>query len=94
MKYSLRQFGFDEKTGVFDIDRAEGSMSSTQRSKIRIVLDLIDELQSTIGGKTIPLDELVKRAKEQNVMDIEQIIRKMKDEGMVFEPRSGFIQKI
>jgi len=94
MKYSLRQFGFDEKTGVFDIDRAEGAMSSAQRSKIRIVLDIIDELQNTMGGKTIPTDELIKKAKEQNITDIDQIIRKMKDEGMIFEPRSGFIQKV
>ncbi|MCS7135188.1 MAG: minichromosome maintenance protein MCM, partial [Candidatus Aenigmarchaeota archaeon] len=44
MKYSLRQFGFDEKTGTFDIDKAEGGMSSSQRSKIKIMLDIINEL--------------------------------------------------
>lgn len=94
MKFSLRQFGFDEKAGVFDIDRAEGSMSSAQRSKIVIVLDLINELQAAMGGKNIPLDELTKRAKEQNITDIDQIVRKMKDEGYIFEPRSGFIQRV
>lgn len=94
MKFSLRQFGFDEKAGIFDIDRAEGGTTSTQRSKIKIVQDLIEELQKNIGGKTIPLNDLVKRAKEEGVDDIENIIRKMKDEGLIFEPRYGFIQKI
>lgn len=94
MKFSLRQFGFDPETGMIDIDRAEGAITSKQRSKIRIVLDLIEELQKTMKGKTIPSDELVRRAKEEGVSDIEDILKKMKNEGMIFEPRIGFIQKI
>jgi replicative DNA helicase Mcm len=94
MKFSLRQFGFDPETGLIDIDRAEGATTSSQRSKIRIVLDLIEELQKAIGGKNIPTDELIKRAKDEGVGDVEDIIRRMKTEGMIFEPRIGFIQKI
>ncbi|MEM5799080.1 MAG: minichromosome maintenance protein MCM [Candidatus Aenigmatarchaeota archaeon] len=93
MKYSLRQFGFDEKTGTFDIDKAEGGMSSSQRSKIKIILDLITELEKTFG-KNIPLDDLRKKALESGIDDVDQMIRKMKDEGVIFEPKHSYIQKI
>jgi replicative DNA helicase Mcm len=93
MKYSLRQFGFDEKTGVFDIDKAEGGVSSAQRSKIRTVIDLLANLEKTLG-KTISLSDLKKSAEESGIEDIDQIIRKMKEEGVIFEPKPGFIQKV
>ncbi len=93
MKYSLRQFGFDPETGLIDIDRAEGATTSAQRSKIRIVLDIIDELQSVLG-KNIPVDEIARRAKEQGVERVDDILTKMKNEGMVFEPKHGIIQKV
>jgi len=93
MKVSLRQFGFDPETGMIDIDRAEGAMTSSQRSKIRIVLDVIDELTKIIG-KTIPVEEIARRAREEGVEDIDEILKGMKNEGLIFEPRPNFIQKI
>jgi replicative DNA helicase Mcm len=93
MKMSLRQFGFDPETGMIDIDRAEGAITSAQRSKIRIVLDVIEELTKVIG-KTVPVDEITRRAKEEGVEDVDDILRRMKNEGLVFEPKPGFLQKI
>lgn len=93
MKTSLRQFGFDPETGMIDIDRAEGAMTSSQRNKIRVVLDIIDELTAVIG-KNIPEEEIVRRAKEEGVDDVEDILRRMKNEGLVFSPRPDYLQKI
>lgn len=93
MKTSLRQFGFDPETGMIDIDRAEGAMTSAQRSKIRIVLDVIEELTKVIG-KNIPEEELIRRAIEEGVDDVDDILRRMKNEGLVFSPKPGFVQKI
>jgi len=93
MKASLRQFGFDPETGKIDIDRAEGHIPSSQRGKIRIMLDIIEELTQTFG-KSIPVDEIIRRAKESGVDNPENILRSMKSEGIVFEPSPGFIQKI
>jgi len=94
MKTSLRQFGFDPETGMIDIDRAEGAkITSAQRSKIRIVLDVIDELTKLIG-KSIPVEEIVRRAREEGVDDVDDILKKMKSEGLIFEPKSNFLQKI
>ena len=92
MSTTLRQFGFDYETGAIDIDRAEGTMTSTQRSKIRIVLDIIDELTNAVG-KVIPTEEIMKRAKDEGVEGADDILKRMKREGLIFEPRPDFVQK-
>ncbi len=94
MKASLREFGFEPETGMYDIDRAEGQrVTAAQRSKIRIVMDVVDEL-TTIYGKEIPQEEIVKKAIEQGVEKADDIIRKMKEEGILFSPRQGILQKV
>ena len=95
MKASLRQFGFDPETGMIDIDRAEGHTSATERSRIRVILDVIDELEKALG-KNIPKEEIVKRAKEQGVdaFSIEKILNELKNKGDLFEPRQGILQRM
>ncbi|HDJ96579.1 MAG TPA: cell division protein, partial [Candidatus Aenigmarchaeota archaeon] len=93
MKVSLRQFGFDPETGMFDIDRAEGALPASQRSKMRTVLDIVEELEKALG-KIIPEAEVIKRAKDAGIEDIEDILKKMKTEGVVFSPKPGFIQRV
>lgn len=95
MKVSIKQLGYDPETGKIDIDRAEGGVSSSKRSKIRIVMDVIDDLHSAIG-KNIPVTDLISALEEEGVDEhaAETIIREMKNKGMLFEPRSGYIQKI
>jgi len=95
MKNSIRQLGYDPETGKLDIDRAEGAVSSSKRNKIRIVMDVFDELEKTIG-KNIPVTDLISALEEEGVDEhtADSIIREMKNKGMLFEPRSGYIQKI
>lgn len=93
MKASLRQFGFEPETGRIDIDRAEGArVTAAQRSKIRIVLDVIEEL-GKVFGKEIPIDEITKRAKEEGVDNPDEILRKMQQEGMLYSPRVNVVSK-
>lgn len=95
MKASLREFGFEPETGKIDIDRAEGHITATQRSRIRIILDIIEELTASIG-KNIPRDEIVKRARDQGMdeFSIEKILDEMKNSGTIFEPKPGMLQKM
>ncbi|MEM5797653.1 MAG: minichromosome maintenance protein MCM [Candidatus Aenigmatarchaeota archaeon] len=94
MKISLRQFGFEPETGMFDIDRAEGApTTAVQRSRIRIILDALEELEKTFG-KEIPSDEIVRLAKDQGVDAPDEIIKKMQQEGIIFSPRPGIISKV
>jgi replicative DNA helicase Mcm len=93
MRASLIQLGLEPETGMIDIDRAEGaSTSSTERSKIRIVMDIINELSQKT--KEIPVSELQKAAKKEGLEDIDEVIEKLKREGMLFEPNPGYVQKV
>ncbi|HDI02714.1 MAG TPA: minichromosome maintenance protein MCM, partial [Candidatus Aenigmarchaeota archaeon] len=95
MKESIKQLGYDPETGKIDIDRAEGGVTSAKRSKIRIVMEVIDELEKTVG-KTIPIEDVISALEEEGIDEhtAENIIRELKNKGMLFEPRSGMIQKI
>jgi replicative DNA helicase Mcm len=94
MKISLRQFGLEPETGMIDIDRAEGlSVTAAQRSKIRTMLDLIDALVGEFG-KTVPEEEIIRRAERDGIRDAEQILRKMLNEGVLFSPKVGFVEKV
>jgi replicative DNA helicase Mcm len=92
MRFSLQQLGFDTETGKIDIDRTEGAVTSSERSKIRVVLDLINDL--SVKTKEIPVEEIRKQAKAQGIEEIDEIIEKLKREGMLFEPSPGYVQKV
>ncbi|MCS7123747.1 MAG: minichromosome maintenance protein MCM [Candidatus Aenigmarchaeota archaeon] len=92
--FSLKQFGQDITTGTIDIDKAEGQkITHEHRSKIKLVESIINDLEIK-HGKTIPLDELIKIAKENGIFDIENILKKMKEVGEILEPRPGKIERI
>jgi replicative DNA helicase Mcm len=94
MKASLRQFGFDPETGKIDIDRAEGARATAaQRSKIRVMLDIVDNLNVQYG-KENPIEELQKRAHEQGIDRPEEMITKMQSEGVIYSPVVGKISKV
>jgi replicative DNA helicase Mcm len=94
MRFSLRQLGFDPETGQIDVDRAEGATSSSERGKIRIVMDIINDISSV--KKEIHLEEIRSAAKKEGLTDseIDDIIDKLKREGMLFEPSPGYVQKV
>ena len=65
MKASLRQFGFDPTTGKIDIDRADGAKSTaSQRSRIRILMDVIDDIGKRVG-KDVPVEDILRQAREE-----------------------------
>jgi replicative DNA helicase Mcm len=95
MKASLREFGFDPETGSIDIDRAEGHVTSSERGKIRTMVDVIDELTTTLG-KNIPKEEILRAARNKGLkeFDVEKMLNEMKNTGMIFEPRPNILQKM
>jgi len=93
MKHSLMQLGFDRETGQIDIDRIESGIGASQRSKIRTILDIIETLQKQ-SGREVAIDDVLAEAESQGVERAEEVINKLKQEGMIFEPRSGFIKKL
>ncbi len=92
MKYSIYQLGYDYETGKLDIDRMEGTPSS-ERSRIRKMLELIERLEREVG-KPIPKEDLLAVAEQEGIKNPEELLTKLKREGLIFEPRQGMIQKV
>jgi replicative DNA helicase Mcm len=92
VKFSLKQLGYDPETGEIDVDRSEGLTSSSERGRIKTVLDIINELSQK--KKEIPVQEIRDAARKENVEEIDDVLDKLKREGMLFEPTPGFIQKV
>lgn len=94
MKFSIAQLAFDYETGKIDIDRTEG-MPASQRSKIHIILDIIDMLEKKIG-KPVAKVEILAAAEEQGMKSevAEDLLRRLKSEGSIFEPKLNYIEHI
>ena len=94
LEHSIRELGYDYETGKIDIDRTEG-VPASQRSKIHAILDIIDMLEKKLG-KPIPKEEVLTAAEEQGIKisDTEELLRRLKAEGSIFEPKINFIEKI
>jgi replicative DNA helicase Mcm len=96
MRFSLEQLGLDTKTGEIDIDKAEGAATtSSDRSRIRTVLDAIAELSEK--SKEVPVSEIHRLAKRdgiENEYEVDEIIEKLKRDGLLFEPSPKYVQKV
>ena len=94
MRFSIQQLGYDYETGKIDIDRTEG-VSASQRSKIHIILDIIDELEKKIG-KPVPKEEIIAAAEDQGLKaeTTEDLLRRLKSEGSIFEPKLNYVESI
>lgn len=94
MKYSLQQLGYDVESGRFDIDKLESGITASQRNKMRIILDLIEELEAKLGEKNIPIEDVKAAAEERGILGIDEILDKLQTEGIIFQPKPGFIRKL
>ena len=85
----------DPKTGRLDIDRITTDISSSQRSKIFLIKEIVMELENKIG-KQIPIEDVIKTAIEKGMKgsEAEEVIEKLKSSGDLFEPRRGLISRL
>jgi replicative DNA helicase Mcm len=95
LQFCLSEVGLDPETGKIDIDRIATGITTSQRSKIFIVKDIIMDLENKLG-KTIPIDDIIKMAAEKGIQehDVEDVIERLKKSGDIFEPRRSFISRI
>ena len=59
------------------------------------VKEIISELENKIG-KTIPIDDILAKAREKGIEEhkVEEALEKLKKMGDLFEPRHGFVSRI
>ncbi len=96
LTFCLKELGTDPETGMIDIDRLTTGISTTQRSRIREVLNLLKQLEEESDDKLVDVEDLVARAEEEGYEreKILEIIDKLKREGEIFEPRPGKIRRV
>lgn len=89
LTFCLSQVGVDPETGEFDIDRISSGISQSQRNKIKVIKDIISQLENQ--NNEAPIDLIITEAKNQGVDEskCEDIINKLKREGEIYEPRHG-----
>jgi replicative DNA helicase Mcm len=93
-RFSIQQLGYDYETGKIDIDKTEG-VPASQRNKIHAILDIIEMLEKKLG-KPVPKEEIIAAAEEQGikVQSTEELLRRLKTEGSIFEPKINYIERI
>ena len=93
MKYYLMQVGYDHEAKTFDIDKISG-MTTSKRNKVFIVRDIITQLENRLG-KLIPMEEIEKELEGKLEKDeIEAAIIELIKNSIIYEPRSGYVQKM
>ena len=92
LRHCLMEVGFDYETGQIDIDRITTGVTTSQRSKIIVIRDIIRKLESKVG-KIISLQDVLQEAsvKEIDQAQVEEVIEQLKREGYIFEPKKGQI---
>jgi replicative DNA helicase Mcm len=96
LHYCLEQVGLDPDTGKIDIDRITTGITTSERSKIINVKEIITRLEGELDNKIIPIEEIVAKAEEKGLSedDVDEAIQKLKRSGDLFEPKKGHLSKI
>lgn len=95
LHYCLSQIGVDPETGKIDIDTITSGVSSSQRSKITIVREIINQLASDTNNmipSDLLIEEIIKAGIDENTL--ENILKGLIRNGELYEPKKGFVSKI
>ena len=94
--YYLEQVGIDQETGQFDIDRISTGMGASQRSRFRMIMEIIEDLEEGKKGKPVPIEKIQESAKEKGMkeIDIDDNIQRLKKNGDIYEPRQGHFARM
>lgn len=90
----LRQVGVDPETGLLDADVLAVGISKSTRDKTRLMIELVRELASEHQGPA-PLEAVLERAETKLGIErnkAEEIIKRLRTNGEIFEPRSGYLK--
>lgn len=90
---SLQDIGIDKETGEFDADIVETGQSKNQRDRVKLLQDLIFELQDEYEDGA-PIEVLRERAEEAgiNTSKVDEGIEKFRRGGDIYEPKEGYIR--
>ncbi|MDD3263942.1 MAG: minichromosome maintenance protein MCM [Candidatus Nanoarchaeia archaeon] len=95
LHFCLTQIGVDPETGKIDIDTMTSGVSSSQRSKIAIVREIINQLASennNMISTDLLIQEIIKSGIDESTF--ENILKGLIRNGELYEPKKGYVSKI
>ena len=95
MKFFLAQVGVDKATGHFDIDTIMVGRPKSQSDKIAKLLELLLEMERENEGSPVKKDQFIERAELLGLerFFVERVLNQWRNEGVIYEPKSGYIKK-
>jgi len=93
MYYTLRKIGYDIESHTLDIDLLELGMPRSKQVRVKDFIKFIDSLFEEYDE--ITYNDLVRRASEKGFDKefVVEMIRKLKREGVIYEPKPGVLSK-
>jgi len=91
---SMQDFGMDED-GNYDADIQETGTSMAQKDRLKLIGNLIEEIQQETESGHCPHETLVERADEEQGLGREQVehsIEKLRRNGVVYEPATDYLK--
>ncbi|MEE3489649.1 minichromosome maintenance protein MCM [uncultured Methanobrevibacter sp.] len=92
----LKEVGVDPETGEIDVEILEGGTPKSDRDKIQRVTEEIKLLEEEFAGDA-PLNVLLSNMSEKYGVSedkTEQIVRNLKQKGVIFEPNTGYFRRV
>jgi replicative DNA helicase Mcm len=95
LEYSLGQVGTDQETGMPDIDTILTGQSSSQRTRLETLHDLVRDLVRQSGG-AVAIENVIEEGERRGLQRafIERAIDQLINEGLLYRPEPGRIRPI
>ncbi len=96
MRVFLEHVGMETETGAIDIDAIMVGKPKSRREKMMIIDDSIKEIIGELGEDCAPLKMIIERVKREGVSvgELEDLLRRMHKEGLIFERRPGCYSRV
>ena len=94
VSYCLNRVFVDPETGKLDVDVVTIGTPKTRRDRMKMLLDIIKELGREYGSDVVPIEEVLDIAEERGIdrQKAEELIEKLKREGLLYAPRNDMIK--
>ena len=92
----LKEVGVDPETGEIDADIVSGGTPKSDRNKMQTILNEIGMLEEEFAGNA-PLNTVISNMEEKyNISEekVKEIIRKLVQKGVIFDPSSGYYRRV
>lgn len=95
MIYCFKQIGMDPDTGEIDIERFEGRIPTSDKEKIKAIINIINDMVIKLG-QNIPIKGIAEECIPLGIdeLKLEEMLDMLKRRGDIYEPRPGYIQKM